>query len=322
MGQERMDARMWRELTWEVPKGWEKARSRASSGWTGRQIWGPICSQTSLQSPGRFWRKPFCKPCPGIWKTRKQLRTTSSQMANCDNNLTACSEDMAGMVGKGRAVVIYLDFPKACYMISLQPKWSDMDLRSELQSKWTAGCTISLQELWSVVQSPTGGYFLVVSIRSQYWHKHSLILSRRQWDETYPHHRCHPSKGAINMLEGRAANQFGRNLWNVSPGKCKFLNLGVHESMSQDRWGTNWPQSIFAVKFLGGSQQTTTPTQVSRASWGSATSWAVLTGVEPAGWGKWFLPSAWCFVRPYLEDCVLFWIPLYKMDIEILEWDC
>lgn len=24
-------------------------------------------------------------------------------------------------------------------------------------------------------------------------------------------------------------------------------------------------------------------------------------------------------VRPYLEDCVLFWIPLYKMDTDILE---
>lgn len=54
------------------------------------------------------------------------------------------------------------------------------------------------------------------------------------------------------MLEGRAANQFGRNLWNISPGKCKFLNLREGKSMHQDRWGTNWLQSIFAAKFLGG----------------------------------------------------------------------
>lgn len=39
------------------------------------------------------------------------------------NSLSACSEEMADMVGEGRAVVIYLDFHKACYIISLQPNW-------------------------------------------------------------------------------------------------------------------------------------------------------------------------------------------------------
>lgn len=39
------------------------------------------------------------------------------------NNLRDCSEEVAGMVGKGRPVVIYFDFHKACYMMSLQPNW-------------------------------------------------------------------------------------------------------------------------------------------------------------------------------------------------------
>lgn len=38
-------------------------------------------------------------------------------------SLRACSEEMAGMMGEGRAVVIYLDFCKACYVVFLQPNW-------------------------------------------------------------------------------------------------------------------------------------------------------------------------------------------------------
>lgn len=52
----------------------------------------PLCPQED------FGENPSGKPCQGTGKTRKQLGTRSSQMANCGNNLKACSEEMAGMV--------------------------------------------------------------------------------------------------------------------------------------------------------------------------------------------------------------------------------
>lgn len=38
-------------------------------------------------------------------------------------SLRACSVEMVGVVGEGRAVFVYLDFCKACYVVPLQPNW-------------------------------------------------------------------------------------------------------------------------------------------------------------------------------------------------------
>lgn len=88
--------------------------------------------------------------------------------------------------------------------------------------------------------------------------------------------------------------------------------------MQQDRRDTSWLQSSFAEKFLGvPADNNSNVSQQSILKVGrilGCTSKIVASRLREG-----ILARCLELVRPCLKDCALFWVPMYKMDIDMLE---